>query len=291
VEKGMADVRMLLMFGQVPEATQALDHMESEVAQLPPRWTEQFEALKKEVRDKKAEMDRPGWSPLDGKTAEIPAPFNATGVIQPDSFPAADAGDGRVTEPLPAAMPRVDPTAETAQFAPAEAARDVLYPRGEPGPDFETKALEKTDAGKPDVAPELREFLEPDPSRRSRSTVWLGVALVVLVVVFAWLSLRPKAESTGNPKTPGAASYTYAEINAEPWATVTAVTPASGDAQSIVGQSTPLRVKLPPGEYTVTLQGPNHDTKDVDVTVPQTGGASCFAVFAKPDLNRIVGRE
>ncbi len=288
VEKGMADVRMLLMFGQVPEATQAMEHMESEVAQLPPRWTEQFEALKKEVRDKKAEMERPGWSPLDGQTAEIPAPFNATGVIQPESFPADDAGDGRVTEPLP----RVDPTAETAQFAPAEAAPDVLYPRGEPGQDFEARAFEKTGAEKPAVAPELQEFLQPEPSRWSRPTVWLGIALVVLIVVFAWLFLRPKAESTANPKMPGVvASYTYAEINAEPWATVTAVTPVSGEALSAVGQATPLRVKLPPGQYTVTLQGPNHDIKDVDVTVPQSGGASCFAVFAKPDVNRIVGKE
>jgi len=290
VEKGMADVRMLLMFGQVPEATQAMEHMESEVAQLPPRWTEQFAALKKEVRDKKAEMEKPGWTPLDGQTAEIPAPFNATGVIQPESFPAAEAGDGRVTEPLPASIPRVDPTAETAQFVTADAARDLLYPRGGAGRDFETQAFEKAEQEKSEVAPELREFLQPEPSR-TRPTVWLGIAVAVVLVVLAWVFLRPKPASTGNPKTPVVAGYTYAEINAEPWATVTAVTPASGDAQSIVGQATPLRVKLPPGHYKVTLQGPNHDIKDVDVIVPTSGGAACFAVFAKPDLKRIVGRE
>ena len=86
-----------------------------------------------------------------------------------------------------------------------------------------------------------------------------------------------------------APTITYAEINAEPWATVTAVTPANGDAQSIIGQATPLRVNLPPGDYNVTLQGPNHETKQVEITVPQQGGATCFAVFHKPDLNRLVG--
>jgi hypothetical protein len=159
---------------------------------------------------------------------------------------------------------------------------DVLYP----------KTSSPRGAEKTEVAPELREFLEPKPSRWSRPTVWLGVAVLVLVGVFAWLVLRPSPESEARPQTTGAtAAYTYAEINAEPWATVTAVSPVSAAAQSIVGQQTPLRVKLPPGKYSVMLLGPNREAKQVDITVPQSGGVACFAVFKKPDLNRIVGKE
>jgi hypothetical protein len=126
--------------------------------------------------------------------------------------------------------------------------------------------------------------------------MWIGLAALIVVGLVVWLMMRPGSESQSRTKTAGAgaavvASYTYAEINAEPWATVTDVAPSSGEAPSIVGQATPLRVKLPPGQYTVTLQGPNHEQKRVDVTVPQQGGASCFAVFKKPDLNRIVGKE
>jgi hypothetical protein len=105
-----------------------------------------------------------------------------------------------------------------------------------------------------------------------------------------WVFARPGAEKTVSPKAPVAASYTYAEIDAEPWATVTAVSPVSGDAASAVGQVTPLRVKLPPGEYSVTLQGPNHEVKNVGVVVPSSGGVSCFAVFKKPDLGKVVGQ-
>jgi hypothetical protein len=140
-----------------------------------------------------------------------------------------------------------------------------------------------------EVAPEMREFLQPARPTWSRPTVWLGVAVLVLIGVFVWLIRRPGAESPVRPQQT-AASYSYAEINAEPWATVTGVDPASGDAQSVVGQATPLRVKLPPGQYRVTLQGPNREEKKVDVIVPASGGVACFAVFKKPDLSRIVGR-
>jgi hypothetical protein len=111
-----------------------------------------------------------------------------------------------------------------------------------------------------------------------------------LAGVLAWLKLQPGSESESPAKPVAVTSYTYAEINAEPWATVTAVTPASGDAQKIIGQQTPLRVKLPPGGYSVTMQGPNHQEKRVDITVPQQGGVACFALFSKPDLNRIAGQ-
>ena len=90
--------------------------------------------------------------------------------------------------------------------------------------------------------------------------------MLVLVGVFAWVILRPSSESKARTQMTGTtAGYTYAEINAEPWATVTAVSPVSAAAQSIVGQQTPLRVKLPPGRYSVTLLGPNREAKQVDV--------------------------
>jgi len=294
-EKAMADARMLLLMGQVPEALQALENMESDVRQLPPRWIEQFEALKKEAQEKKEELERPAVEErieiFDGKTAEIPAPFNARVVTQPGPVGAqGDAQPGVKPEvPPPALVPAgsidrgsVPRTEPAPRIATSEMAHDVLYPRVETPRDVE----------KPEVAPELREFLEHEPSRWPRPTVWLGVAALVLVCVMVWLFVRPSSESKTQPKTPGAtANSTYAEINAEPWATVTAVTPASAETQSIVGQETPLRVKLPPGQYSVTLLGPNREAKQVDITVPQSGGATSFTVFKKPDLNRIVGKE
>jgi tetratricopeptide (TPR) repeat protein len=276
-EKGMADARMLLLMGQAADAQQVLENMENEISELPPQWIDQFKSLKGEVREKKAEIERaapPKWTgDHDGQTAEIPAQFNATRMMEPvDTQPGARGDTG--------SMPSASVPAETTRFAPSTTAHDALYPRGE----------SRGRSVGVEVAPELREFLEPASSTWSRPTVWLGVAVLVLVGVFVWLILRPSAESPAHP-TQTIASYSYAEINAEPWATVIAVSPASGDAQSIVGQTTPLRVKLSPGQYSVTLRGPNREEKRVDVTVPASGGVTCFAVFKKPDLSRIVGRQ
>ncbi len=274
-EKGTADARMLLLTGQAAEALQALEHMESDISQLPPQWIDQFKSLKREAQEKKAEIERaapPKWTgDYDGQTAEIPSQFNATQMMEPGvahSSAREKAGS------------RPGETEETARFTPAATAHDALYPRDE----------SRRGSEEAEVAPELREFFQPGPSTWSRPAVWLGLAGMVLVGVFVWLILRPGVESPTRPAQT-VASYSYAEINAEPWATVTAVTPASGDASSIVGQTTPLRVKLAPGQYRITLQGPNHEVKPVDVIVPQSGGVACFAVFKKPDLNRIVGRE
>jgi hypothetical protein len=113
-----------------------------------------------------------------------------------------------------------------------------------------------------------------------------------LAIVLVWLFVRPSPQPQSQANPPGAVSgATYAEINAEPWATITAITPANAEAQKIIGQQTPLRVKLPAGQYSVTLEGPNHQQKQVNVNVPQQGGTTSFTVFEKPDLNKIVGKD
>jgi serine/threonine protein kinase len=305
VEKTMADARMLLFLGQTPEALQTLEKVKNDVGQLPPQWTEQYEALKKEALKKEEERKRPApqaftppsWDDaLAEQTVEIPTTNSPQPTAQATTQPRANAQEvnkqgadapasseeGTAPEPMrPPPFPPA-PRIDTGRLATSDMPRDALFPR--------SRIPDSQDQG---IAPELREFLVPDKAGLSRSRMWLIVAVVVLAAVFLWLAVRPKSVSESHSKPPvqGNATVTYAEINAEPWATVAALTPANGDAQSIIGQTTPLRVKLPPGQYTVTLQGPNHQEQQVGVTVPQQGGGSCFAVFSKPDLNRLVGKN
>ena len=307
-EKGMADARMLLLLGQVPESLQVLKNMEKDVAQLPPRWREQFEALKNEVREKKEEMESPTQefhAEFGEQTQEIPTRFGDTGTMQPvseepDLRPAEPAAPADLWSETPSRAPsdsRVDSTrtepvearadsrgvtpVESGGFAGSDVPPDVLYPRGE-----------ADNTARAEVAPELREFLEPLPTTWPRKAAWVGLA-VVLLAALVWIFVKPRPVS-GPRQAPAVAapvgSLTYAEINAEPWATVTGITPASEDVANVIGQTTPLRVKLPPGQYRVTLQGPNRQTKQIDITVPQQGGVSGFAIFKKPDLGRIVGK-
>jgi tetratricopeptide (TPR) repeat protein len=302
VEKAMADARMLLFLGQITDALQTLEKIEGDVGQLPPQWSQQFEALKKEAKDKLDAQNRPPkpeWDALGVQTAEIPA-TSATRLLEPPVAPEATAElpkagfeprfgistGTRPTPPPPASisapeMSRAAETRRTAGIRPTgEFTGDLLHPRRdisrEPG----------------EVAPELREFLQPEPRTWSRSTIVTVAAVAVLAVVLVWLLVRPNPQMQSRTNPPGAVSgYSYAEINAEPWATITAINPTNAAAQQIVGQQTPLRAKLPPGQYNLTLQGPNREQKRVNVNVPQQGGTTSFTVFQKPDLAKIVGKD
>ncbi len=285
-EKGMADARMLLMLGQVREAIKAVDHLEGEIAQLPERWGDQFKVLKKEIYDKRDELDRAATmempNPTETKTMEMEAAFGATMVTQPGPSVPTTIPEAAAVQPGMSTDPgTLAPLPRTEQFE--QTAPDLLYPK-----------RETTRADAAQVAPELQEFLQPEPARFSPSKIGIGIAALVVVGVVAWWAMRPGATTQGQPKAASGgavAGYTYAEINAEPWATVSAFSPANGDAANAVGQMTPLRVKLPPGKYTVTLQGPSHELKQLEVTVSAQGGTSAFATFKKPDLEKIVGKD
>ena len=276
VEKVMAEARMLLFLGQAQEALRVLAKVESEVSQLPRRWSEQFEALRKEAQGKLDETHRAvtgDWAP-GGQTSEMPVPFNATVLMQP-GLTTSERTDRSVT---PSHEPDLS---EHGAFAPEK-------------PAFAPAAF--THEENPAIAPELMEFLEPVRPGWSRSAVWIGIAAVILVVVLLSVMLRPGQERAsrrgasvgGNVSS---ATYTYAEINAEPWGTIKEITPANGEAQSTIGSVTPLRVRLPAGQYSLTLEGPNHEQKRVDITVPKQGGAACLVLFHKPDLKRLLSEK
>ncbi len=282
VEKAMADAHMLLFLGQVPEALQALDKVSDEVSQLPPKWREQVESLKREAEAKTGMPNQPPGSESLGSKSPFPESMDWGGshasqtAEMPNSFSATDLmerqwrfDEGAVLEGGPA-----DAHQETQSF------RDTSIFRPQPP------------AENPPIAPELLEFLEPEPKNWfSSPMIWLGTAGSVLLAVVLWVIIRPAPESRSHlPSAPPmmAASYTYAEINAEPWAMIKELIPESGESQSAIGSPTPLRVKLPPGRYSVTLEGPNHEQKQVVITVPTQGGTTCFVLFRKPDLERLL---
>jgi serine/threonine protein kinase len=278
VEKVMAEARMLLFLGQAREALQALEKVESEVSHLPPRWSEQFDALRQEAQAKLDETQRADtgdWAP-GGPTGEMPAASNATVLMQPGL--GTSETSRRFDVPSPEPEPDVS---ESGAFAPDE-------------PAFAHEAF--THEENPAIAPELMEFLEPERPGWSRPVVWIGIAAAILVVVVLLVMLRPNSERVSGTKSSTAggnansSAYTFAEINAEPWGTIKEITPANGEAQSAIGSVTPLRVKLPAGQYSLTLEGPNHEKKQVDITVPNQGGTACLVLFRKPDLKRLLSK-
>jgi serine/threonine-protein kinase len=277
IEKVMADARMLLFLDRAQEALEVLEKIESGVSQLPPRWKEQFEALRKEAQAKLEQNVRTvpggGSQASENRTAELPDASNATVLMQPGFAPGEDRSKNRVHE------------------------SDFFRPYTSPSPP--PVRHPPTDREQDAIAPELMEFLEPVQSGWSRPTVWGGIAVAILAVivslVIVWPRPRPRPERVSGEKPPvgvtNTANYTYAEINAEPWGTIKEIVPATGEAQSAIGSATPLRVTLPPGQYTVTLEGPNHETKQVNITVPAQGGASSLVLFRKPDIKKLLSQE
>ena len=312
VEKAMADARMHIFLGRAPEAMKALDAVEDALLLLPPRWREQVNALRQEARGKRPEAPRPAqqtgqkWEDAPySPTAELPA-FNATAMMQPGRAPSD------VTAPFEVPITREETRREgiereVVKEERVEEREAVSPPHAES--QFGNRATDQGlrtaetysayDEPQPVVAPELLEFLEPERPFWSRPMLWLGIAVVLLFAVFIWLIVRPKPEILTRTKPAPVEvqpAYTFAEVNAEPWGTIKAVvlsngSAASGDAASSVGLQTPLRLKLPPGDYNITLEGPHHERKQAQITVPQQGGTSCFVVFRKPDLNRILSAK
>jgi hypothetical protein len=58
-----------------------------------------------------------------------------------------------------------------------------------------------------------------------------------------------------------------------------------------VNDQTPLRLELPPGQYKVSVEGPNGEKKVLQIEIPEHGGNPYFVLFHKPDIQRIVNSK
>ncbi|PYX86148.1 MAG: hypothetical protein DMG68_16325 [Acidobacteria bacterium] len=276
VEKAMADARMLLFLNQRHEALEALAKVEREAALVPSSLRLQWEGLKRDVAQEK----RP--EPVVAPSALYPPePRPKPPVIESSPPNAKD-------------LPPVIGPAATVLFSHRPPHEEVTTP----GWIDETRSDPQLDT----VPDDLREFLPPPASDWRPRVLGIGVVLLIVAGLVYWLSARPKPASTAKSipasttSSAPANSYSapassYAEINAEPWATVRNVNSAKGELVRAVNDQTPLRVDLPAGQYEVTLEGPSGQQKRVRVEVPEQGGKSYFVIFHKPDVAQILDKR
>jgi len=126
-----------------------------------------------------------------------------------------------------------------------------------------------------------------------------GVVLVLGIGLLVWLLSRgggdqpvaeevaetpaPAVEEPGTP-APGPA-LGGVSVNALPWARLTEITDASGYLQPLPDDpSTPLFLRLPPGEYRLTLEHPDHPEElggcELEVVAEEV--QSCVVEFGEP---------
>jgi Arc/MetJ-type ribon-helix-helix transcriptional regulator/predicted Ser/Thr protein kinase len=262
VEKAIAEARALLSNGQADEALQALEGARAEFAQLPPQWAQEASTLEQEILRKQREFTNP--------VAQANFPANPTN--REESQAPLDGWVDKSFAQEPSRAPGNELKASAQQ-----------YPRS---------WLEEVIESEP-VAQPARPVIGKDRSAY-RSVIWISIAAVILMGTILWLIFRPKPVPYSSPAAArpvaAAAGPAYAEINAIPWAIITDISPKRGEAQSALGRSTPLRISVPAGKYTVTFEGPNHERKQATITVPSQGSALCYVSFGTPDLGRIVGQ-
>ena len=260
VEKAIADARMFLSFNQRQEAREALVSAMSSALRVPVDLRRKFEALGRELeREPQIEDSLPDRSP-DGRSLGSPTAnelFSAPQALGPEV--------GR--EPKPGS---------------------IVPPRFEAMPTWRTPDPPE----QRDIPEELREFLPPP--RRGWGRLLAGTLVLVLAASAGYLIFLPQPKHVVKslpPQPAPAPQVQYAEINAEPWGTVTSITSRTDQSVIKPNEVTPARISLAPGAYDVTVTGPAGQTRTVEIQVPQPPGQRCFVVFTKPDLAKIVNAQ
>ena len=112
----------------------------------------------------------------------------------------------------------------------------------------------------------------PVTARKKPPLAILAIAAVVTVLAVGGYFAYQRSAGPG-------ADDAYIEIHAVPWGRVKTVTSVDGKVIMAVNEQTPLRVKVPPGTYTVVVAGPNGEERSEEVTALKDQPGSCTAVF------------
>ena len=116
--------------------------------------------------------------------------------------------------------------------------------------------------------------------------MFIIIAVVLVVVaVAAYLAkdifLAPKAT-------------TYIEINVTPWGKVKSITTVDGkrSVELPADAQTPLRINVPPGDYKVTLAGPDGaEQSEMVKATDDTPGTCCNIVFQQIDVEKVLNAQ
>ena len=288
VEKAMADARLQLYLSQPRAAWEILKAASHEAAQVPLALRTQMEALIHQVHEN-----------LIAQGPEAPA--LATESIQTGCIRDETSATEEFDKFHSVARPESQSTpADTIRFPNPPLADDTSHLRSGTQPTVgswrDTNAIHQQPAVSDEgtVPEELREFLTPPPERRWGWPVGFGIGAIAfgLAIYLTVFYNKPEHHAPPPPKSPVVQQdVPYAEVNAGPWGTVKEVRSLDGQTVRTVNDQTPLRLELPPGQYKVSLEGPNGEKKVLQIEVPEHGGNPYFVLFRKPDIQRIINAK
>jgi hypothetical protein len=131
-----------------------------------------------------------------------------------------------------------------------------------------------------------RQMAMPPPKTRNTAMIGAIAASIVIVLgVGGWLALRKPAPPPVQPAAPIASTAVTTTapapanipagqgallLSASPWGEIDKIIDSKSQQQVLLSEdnrSTPARIDLAPGKYSVTLSGPNGKTTTFDVQV------------------------
>lgn len=129
----------------------------------------------------------------------------------------------------------------------------------------------------PKKRPPARRLTPALPQRDNKSTLIIAAVVVVVVVIAAVF---------GTWYWMGRNAFGYVDLTATPWAEVTSVSSAKGKNMNVTGE-TPMRIKLPPGKYSVSLKQ-GQTARTVEVNVEQGKVSPCNYTFPETKVDDLV---
>ncbi|HXE90110.1 MAG TPA: protein kinase [Terriglobales bacterium] len=260
-------------YGETPELKQAIADLEAKRASIAKT------ALEKAVRDARALL-------LGRQYAAALKGLDAVADLAPAAPPElrtqweslrkdASSGASRMQKEVELGKTIVAGSAEAGQTmvaGSAEVEAPAAPARGRPAP-ARAPSIPQPPLARPPVPP-------PAPARSPMLMYGaIGVVVVLVLAVGAYFALR---------KGPVEATA-YMEINAVPWGTVKSVTNGDGEAVQLPAEThTPLRLRVPPGEYKVVVAGPSGVEKSETLTVSEESPGSYTPVFEAIDVEQIL---
>jgi hypothetical protein len=193
------------------------------------------------------------------ETAAAPDDSEMTTIATAAALPGA-TGDAAGVAAMPA---RPTSDERTVLIRPTPAGVAVALPSSL-GNEPETSGTPKT-SGAPETHPARANQPAGAPARPRRRMLVAGVALAVLAIALAGMSVWRGAS------VPPSGTLV---IEAVPWAMVTSIENEAGDAFAVEGEgSTPLTLSLPAGRYRIVLTGPPPESRRTDVQTTVTANA------------------
>ncbi|MDP9269074.1 MAG: protein kinase [Acidobacteriota bacterium] len=285
VESAVADARRLLLARQYPQALERLEAAAPFVIEVGQSLQKQYESLKNDAtagasrQQKQTQLDHTiiAGSMEQGNQGGQGGQTIVAGSY--DNVPRPSPEPTRYGVPPPPPPVPTKPTpAPAVAAAPARARAATSAPVATPPPVQAPPRRTSVPAAVPAPA--------PVPEKKSPL---LLIVILVAVLVLGVGGYVGYTRFFGEPK-----ATAYIEINVTPWGKVKSITTVDGKRTVTLPAETqtPLRVTLAPGDYKVTLAGPDGSEQSELVKVTdETPGTCCNIVFQQIDVEKVINAQ